>query len=283
MKHAGGRGALVVTIALTLSPVRVLASDGSSGFSVDPVRDGLTTVGLVSLAMALRSEVRTFEGESPCGERQRVSSQLDSVCDRALLNGVDRWVTEVFWSPARELSDAGLFTLALTPFAVSAASTALDGRAVEHFGEDSLVSAQTLAVVALTTQILKNAVRRPRPLSYSERFDVVERHAAGARLSFPSGHTSLAFSGASVTAVLFARRYPGEWGGVVASVGAYLVAATVGLFRILGAKHFVSDVLAGAALGTALGLIVPLLHREGRSPAALEASLRTPVAFGVGF
>lgn len=63
--------------------------------------------------------------------------------------------------------------------------------------------------------------------------------------SFPSGHTTSAFSIASV----FARRCSSPW--VAAS--AYALAAGTALQRVYGDKHWASDVFAGAALGTAVG------------------------------
>jgi len=63
------------------------------------------------------------------------------------------------------------------------------------------------------------------------------------KFSFPSGHTITAFAMASSLGVF----YPGVLPGLL------FCAASVGLSRILLGMHFLSDVLAGAVLGTALG------------------------------
>jgi undecaprenyl-diphosphatase len=63
------------------------------------------------------------------------------------------------------------------------------------------------------------------------------------RFSFPSGHTITAFA----VAVSLGVFYPGVLAGLL------FCAASVALSRILLGMHFLSDVLAGAALGTALG------------------------------
>jgi hypothetical protein len=55
--------------------------------------------------------------------------------------------------------------------------------------------------------------------------------------SYPSGHTAAAFSGAA----FLERRY-GPWVGVPA----YAVAAFTGVSRVVGQKHFMDDVIAGA-------------------------------------
>ncbi len=67
--------------------------------------------------------------------------------------------------------------------------------------------------------------------------------------SFPSGHTTVAFSVATV----FASAYNDKpWVGILS----YGVATGVGLSRIYDDKHWSSDVLIGAALGFAVGKTV---------------------------
>lgn len=66
------------------------------------------------------------------------------------------------------------------------------------------------------------------------------RPDTSANNSFPSGHTS-----ASVTGAAFIwRRYGPKWGAP-----ASLFATYTGLSRVLGQKHFMDDVLSGAAIG----------------------------------
>ena len=69
-------------------------------------------------------------------------------------------------------------------------------------------------------------------------------------LSFPSGHTATAFTNASV--LFFEYKEANIW---YASSG-YLFAAATGFLRIANNKHYTSDVLAGAGIGTAVGLAV---------------------------
>lgn len=69
-------------------------------------------------------------------------------------------------------------------------------------------------------------------------------------LSFPSGHTATAFTNASV--LFYEYKDANIW---YASSG-YLFAAATGFLRISNNKHFTSDVLAGAGIGTAVGLAV---------------------------
>jgi hypothetical protein len=61
--------------------------------------------------------------------------------------------------------------------------------------------------------------------------------------SFPSSHTSQAFLTATLLHEQYGRRYP--W----LSVSGYAVAAATGTMRVLGNKHWATDVLAGAGIG----------------------------------
>ena len=71
----------------------------------------------------------------------------------------------------------------------------------------------------------------------------VRRPANGAYNSFPSGHTATAF----MTATMLHK----EYGHVspLYSIGAYAVASTTGITRLLNNKHWASDVFVGAAIG----------------------------------
>ena len=64
------------------------------------------------------------------------------------------------------------------------------------------------------------------------------------RFSFPSGHTMSAFSIALVVSYFYPTL---EW-------PLYFLAISIGVSRIILGMHFLSDVLAGAVLGSALGV-----------------------------
>lgn len=83
--------------------------------------------------------------------------------------------------------------------------------------------------IALTYS-LKHIIKKKRPEG-SDKFD-----------SFPSGHTSSAFSGAS----FIQRRYGWKWGAP-----AYILAGITGISRMEGpiAYHDIWDVMVGAAIG----------------------------------
>ncbi len=98
---------------------------------------------------------------------------------------------------------------------------------------------------------LKQAVDRPRPpLDDPARLDAVI--ALPSSPSFPSGHATTAFAAAAALAVLVPRlRWP-----------AMGLAALVALSRVYLGVHFVLDILAGAVLGTLIGVAIALAARR---------------------
>lgn len=105
---------------------------------------------------------------------------------------------------------------------------------------------------ALITQAFKYGINRQRP---AERFpDVVFPAQAKTGHSFPSGHTSIAFSTATTISLQYKKWY------IV--VPAYLWAGTVGYSRMYRGLHYPSDVLAGAAVGVGSGILSHWLTKK---------------------
>jgi membrane-associated phospholipid phosphatase len=108
------------------------------------------------------------------------------------------------------------------------------------------------AVVNFTyAEVLKAAVGRERPNGQDEK-------------SFPSGHTSNAFALASVAQLHY---------GWKVGVPAYALAGLMGVSRIHEDKHWLSDVVAGAALGYVVGRTVVRVNSRGIDAARRRATV----------
>jgi membrane-associated phospholipid phosphatase len=182
---------------------------------------------------------------------------------------LDEPVKRNFSPPAARASDALLAASVLGPLAAQAGQ-GLDAEA----GKRALILGEAVAVSLAGNAVTKRLVRRPRPYVYNPDPDV-EAYARGegadARLSFYSGHAATAFAAAVAGGYLFSQSTSdvaartAVWGG-----GLFLAGATSAL-RVRAGKHFVTDVVAGAAAGTLIGWAVPALHLAGGQGQALRA------------
>ena len=122
------------------------------------------------------------------------------------------------------------------------------GLAVLFFGGSERVAALSAAALAVISGVL--LFRRLKRLIGRKRPCALEPHCWATLLppdqfSFPSGHSITAFA----MAVSLGGFYPALLPGLL------FCAASVAASRILLGMHFLTDVVAGAALGSALGAI----------------------------
>jgi len=156
--------------------------------------------------------------------------------------------------PLDIVSDILLYGLFAMPV-ISLAGNFTDGYAWVTYG---VMFAESVLLVFGTTELLKNLITRYRPFCYFG--DVPAGLEADYYKSFPSRHTAFAFMSAGFLTSTFFTEYPDSpWKIPVAAVS-YSMAAVVGMTRIFSGNHFISDILAGAALGTVYGYLVPWMH-----------------------
>lgn len=115
--------------------------------------------------------------------------------------------------------------------------------------QTALLSGQAVVDSGILAIVMKDVSRRLRPSDiapggdFSDTFFRSPKTIIGAGSAFPSGHTILAFSVATVIARRYGRNH--HWVPWVA----YAMAGTIGFSRITLQSHFPSDVFLGAALG----------------------------------
>lgn len=120
------------------------------------------------------------------------------------------------------------------------------------------VTTLSFASVTFVTSFLKYAVLRTRPNAGECQ---TPSCAASRYRSFPSGHSSLAFTGASLSCTYHLRvGIYGSRAADIAACGASLALAfTTAILRMVARKHYLSDVLIGGALGVLAGWVLPSL------------------------
>jgi membrane-associated phospholipid phosphatase len=105
--------------------------------------------------------------------------------------------------------------------------------------KDAAYMAGTFILSSIVTNVSKQIFKRNRP--YVDYPLSVTKRDAGGGYSFPSGHTSAAFTTATSLSLYFPKWY------VIAP--AYLWAGSVAYARVYQGVHYPSDVFAGAIVG----------------------------------
>jgi membrane-associated phospholipid phosphatase len=278
------RWALLVALLFALAagrPARAAWDEPAPGdaLGVRPAVDGaITAAGLalwfgsdLAKSRLAPSSCRVCNGADTSGlpgDPANGEGSLDAP-DAALHDAL----TGALWS--RKASDriSNVLLFGVVPAGAVAAAWLATG---DSKGEGSgaraaLIVAESLSVASVAIQATKFLVSRKRPFvryghatagSTAAEGGTYDADDPDSHLSFPSGHTgataALTFSAAMVASLQGSAAAPWLW------AGAGVLTASVGALRMMAEKHYLTDVCAGAAIGAASGLLVPLLHRRGR-------------------
>lgn len=127
----------------------------------------------------------------------------------------------------------------------------------------TIIMAKTTLLSLGITGVIKYGIAQQRPDGSNN-------------LSFPSGHSALAFALAGVLHREFKKTSP--WIGVLG----YTTATATAAMRVLNNKHWYSDVLAGAGIGMLSTRLVYLTHQNKYKGSLLKNSACLPI-IGTGF
>lgn len=138
-------------------------------------------------------------------------------------------------------------------------SVLLSTSSTEWFKIGVMYSESLLLTLGLK-ELGKNIFTRYRPYMYFDNFPVEEVANGDYRQSFPSGHTALAFTGATFNTFVFNTYFKDSKWKLPVIAGSYSLATASAILRVSSGNHFVTDVIAGAIIGSLSGFIVPLMH-----------------------
>lgn len=187
------------------------------------------------------------------------------------------------WSHAdRARRSSDLLAFGVLPAAAAGYTllSARNGPGVREGWWDLAYVAEAGALAASLTSVVKLAVGRQRPFAVHGNWTEADRKPEpDDNLSFWSGHTALTFAIATSAGTIASMRGRAEapW---IWTIG-IVAASTAGWLRIAGDKHHLTDVLAGAAVGTTFGIGVPrLLHGRRDGDGGVSAAL-VPLPLGI--
>jgi membrane-associated phospholipid phosphatase len=190
---------------------------------------------------------------------------------------------------AKLISDVLLLTAVAQPL-VDAGLVAWAGdKNSDVAGQMFAIDFSAFAVSGFLNFYTKALVGRARPYSRdcSEDRPTAECASADRTMSFFSGHAATTFTAAGLACAHHSNLplYGSAGADVIACAGMMSLATATGLLRIVADKHYLSDVLVGAAVGTASGLLLPLVLHYHASPVAPPgtAGVSHPLVLSYGF
>ena len=177
--------------------------------------------------------------------------------DRNDVNSFDRGATYNFSETADAISDVtGVVCSVLGATLLTSAKVRSDFRTF------AAMYAQMLIFAGALPTVVKGITLRTRPFAYNENAPLEKKLKKSTRLAFFSGHTTNAFAGSVFFATTFSDYFPDSkmkpyvWGGSL------FLASVVAYARVEAGRHYRTDVIVGALVGSAIGHFIPKLHRK---------------------
>ena len=245
-RMTGRTAALFALLVVTLhAPLR---AQKYFPYELDPWLDGGLTAGGVAL---IAGAVVVRQGQDP------LTPQEVAALDPADINGFDRSATEPWSTTAADASDVLVWTMIAAPvgLAIATPGSRQSWTVAAMWGEALLVNNGVI-------HLLKGASNRTRPFVYNDDPDIPNEllFEVSARRSFPSGHTANTFASAVFFSSVYAKLHPNSSARTWVWVGSLTLATTTGYLRYQAGKHYPTDIIGGAIVGSLIGWGVPKLH-----------------------
>ena len=214
------------------------AAPAPSGAALFTYRDAILAAGIVATTVLVR----------PADQHYAARLQDSSTQANAKLRRLAAFV--------RTTADPGSYIIGTTMYAVGRLS---DNDRLAQLG---LHGTEALLVGTVTASALKGMFGRQRPSvrpQDANSFALFRGFGSDDYRSFPSGHTVAAFAAAASVTSEMAGWWPdSRW---IIGPAMYGGAALVGVSRMYNNRHWASDVIVGAGIGTFAGLKVVRYHR----------------------
>ncbi len=224
-------------------------SNAQSPYEKSFKKDGLILSCGTGLAIA--SEILNRSVESLTLTKINSLSKYD-------INRFDRSAVSNYSPQFGHVSDILLGACVLSPVTLL-----LDDEMWEDKNTILLMHFESMLLTGFLTRLIKTS-GRIRPFLYNPDVTLNKKHGLRneAKDSFPSGHTSLSFASAVLLSKVFCDFHPDSKYKPYVWAGSLSVASLVGYLRYASGVHFPTDILTGAVLGSAIGYLIPHLHKK---------------------
>lgn len=248
---------LKFTLALAIIILRVIPAQAQQDF---PYKKSKKDLVLIPAGIALY-----ITSESLKDRRFNLTQDEIAALDRNDVIPFDRGATYNWNTSSQEFSDIPFRVLPLLPIAL--AIPQFKNKKWDDALTYGIMYVEVLFFTSSVTGITKSLTDRIRPYLYNtsltveERFNLQEDGGAIASTSFFSGHSSITFAFAVFLSKTYTDIYGKNiWSKVIWGTSMTLAAATA-YTRVDSGLHFSTDVIVGAVIGSAIGYVIPELHK----------------------
>lgn len=165
---------------------------------------------------------------------------------------------------ADKASDIGS-VLAIAPLVVGGIAWHDGSSTGKEFATFTLMFFQAIGIGNGINVAMRSLEIWPRPYMYAESGEgreKAENAKSEAYGSFFSGHTTAAFTVATFTDQWFRTAYPNSPYKGIMRASAYSLATIESVLRIAAGKHYFTDVLVGALVGTGVSIGILEMHKK---------------------
>lgn len=173
------------------------------------------------------------------------------------VNSFDRSSTDNYSESAKSTSDLFFYgSMPLPLFLLLDKNIRKDGLRV------GLLYVQALGITGVFYTGSSMIADRYRPITYNPNVPMSIRTSGGNKNSFPGGHPALVATSTFFMAKVYADYHPNmkfKWALYTVAGG---LTATTAYLRYRAGYHFKTDLIAGVAVGTLSGILVPHFHKN---------------------
>lgn len=207
-----------------------------------------------------------------------LSVQEISALSRNDINAFDRSATYNWSKSLTTLSDVSIAITMLSPLTLF-----LDKNVQKDFQTISAMYFETLLFATFIPSIAKGTAIRVRPFVYNADAPQGIKLEAEAKKSFFSGHTTVAFASAVFLSSIYDSYFPDSKYTKYIWAGSLVTASVVGYLRYASGNHYPTDILTGAVVGSAVGYLIPYLHKTSIRQSNLYPNINQRTGFSVNY
>jgi len=174
------------------------------------------------------------------------------------INPLDRWATYPYNAGLDKFSYYPFYAAFPLPFIFS-----LTGNNMRNdFLKLSFLYGEALSVTGFFGTSATYFENKYRPYVYDAGASMAKRISPNAKSSFYAGHVEIVATSTFFVAEVYSSYYPDSKIKWLFFTTAGLATAGMGYLRIKAGMHFPSDVLLGASVGAASGILIPYFHNH---------------------